>query len=50
MNKYHVIYILNTVALMQLIFSKYPGAISSSLPQIDKSRTGAVSLKSQNSY
>ena len=29
---------------------KNPGAISSSLPEIDKSMTGAVSLKSQNRY
>ena len=29
---------------------KNPGAISSYLPQINKSMMGAVSLKSQNSY
>ncbi len=29
---------------------KNPGAISSSLPQIDKSMMGTASIKSQNSY
>ena len=35
---------------MQLDIFNNPGAISSSLSQIDKCMMGTVSLKSQNSY
>ncbi len=42
--------LINYCCIDAIYIFKNPGAISSSLPQIDKSMTGAVSLKSQNSY
>ena len=50
MNKYNVIYIIKYCCIDAISIFNNPGAISSSLSQIDKCMVGTVSLKSQNSY
>ena len=49
-NKYNVIYIIKYSCIDAISIFNNPGAISSSLSQIDKYMMGTVSLKSQNSY
>ena len=49
MNKYNVLYIIKHCIDAICIFNN-PGAISSSLSEIEKYTMGTVSLKSQNSY
>ena len=50
MNKYNVIYIIKYNSIDAISIFNNPGAISSSLSQIDKYMMGTVSLMSQNSY
>ena len=50
MNKYNVIYIIKYCCIDSISIFSNPGAISSSLSQIDTFMMGTVSLKSQNSY
>ena len=52
MNKYNVIYIIkySCIDVIGFFNNPGPGAISSSLSQIDKYLMGTVDLKSQNSY
>ena len=49
MNKYNALHINRCCCIYAIGIFKIPGAISSSLPQIDTSMMGTVSLKSQNS-
>ena len=49
-NKYNVIYIIKYSCIDEISIFNNPGAISSSLSQIDKYMMGTVSLKYQNSY
>ena len=50
MNKYNVLYIIKYCCIDAINIFNNPGAISSSLSEIEKYTMCTVSLKSQNSY